>query len=82
MIDVEAAVVEFRREITTGPNFQTFLGSPPVIDGCGYCTFCGHHKGFHNLADAWSYDESRQAREAHRNDFGPNGYYSDEPKLT
>lgn len=80
---IDKAIEEFRREISNIPNQQQYLGDPPTVSGRGICSFCGDHKGFHRgLSAVWSYDDARQLREFHRNDFGPNGYYSDEPKLS
>jgi hypothetical protein len=77
-----AKIEEFRDQITRAPGKQTFLGPPPTLDGSYRCTFCGRSYTDHGMQPSpFDYAMSRRLREHHRNDFGPNGYYSDEPRL-
>lgn len=77
-------ILAFREEIATSRDTSTFLGTPPMVDARGGCTFCGQSYTRHGDGDfhaRWAFDSSRVLREHHRRDFGPHGYYADEPNL-
>lgn len=78
---IDDTIKAFYREISPkNLGEPQILGDPPVLDSRNRCTFCGNHAGFHRLSDTFAYDATRQLREAHRKDFGPNGIYSDEAR--
>lgn len=78
-----AKIEEFRLELERRPGRQNYLGSAPTLNDHYDCTFCGKNYIAHDGAvrAAFQWDMNRVLREAHRGDFGPDGYYDDEPKF-